>query len=216
MASSAQQGVKIRGQEATEGQAKISVGIVLFDDVEVLDFAGPFEVFSITSKEFMGEKVFDVSTIGETGKIISARNGLEVQPKYSFENAPHMDIIVVPGGMGTRREVNNPHMIAWIKERATTAQITSSVCTGSFLLAKAGLLDGKKATSHGGRLDALEQEFPEVTVVRGVKFVDEGHIVTAGGISAGINMAFAVVKRLAGLEAAKRTAKIMEYDIDLD
>ncbi|MCF7616495.1 DJ-1/PfpI family protein [Bacillus sonorensis] len=189
-------------------------GLLLFDEVEVLDFAGPFEVFSVTAAEDGGEeRPFEVKTISETGEAVTARNGLTVVPDFSIENAPRFDILIIPGGPGARnREVHNDRLIGWIKKEAEHTELLLSVCTGALLLAKAGLLHGKSATTHWASYDRLEQEFPEVNVVRGVKFVDEGNIVTSGGISAGINMSFHIVKRLLGEETARQTAKRMEYD----
>ncbi len=191
------------------------VGIFLFDDVEVLDFAGPFEVFSVTTLR-NGSKPFVVNTISEKGNLIYARNGLKVQPDFSFENMPPFDILVIPGGLGAReREIHNEKVIKWIKNEKENVQLMTSVCTGALLLAKAGLLNGKEATTHWASLERLKKEFPEVDVQYGVKFIDEGNIVTSGGISAGINMSFHIVERLLGTEVAKETAKRMEYDIAL-
>ncbi|UUZ94694.1 DJ-1/PfpI family protein [Paenibacillus sp. P25] len=198
------------------------VGILLFDEVEVLDFAGPFEVFSVTAYADQSpggspdEKPFLVKTVSENGQTVNARNGLKIVPDYSFEDAPDFDIVVVPGGWGTRKEIENERVIGWIRERNDQVQLMTSVCTGALLLAKAGLLHQKKATTHWGSYDWLENQFPDVKVQRNVKFVDEDRIVTSGGISAGINMSFHVVKRLLGKETAQRTARRMEYDIDLD
>jgi transcriptional regulator GlxA family with amidase domain len=198
------------------------IGILLFDDVEVLDFAGPFEVFSVTARLDQTasssplEKPFIVKTISEDGSMVNARNGLRVLPDYSFVDAPRFDILIVPGGMGTRREINNDNMIKWILDQKIHVQFMTSVCTGALLLAKAGLLNHKKATTHWGSYDWLQNEFPDVTVERNVKFVDEGNILTSGGISAGINMSFHLVKRLLGKEIAQQTAKRMEYDIFLE
>jgi transcriptional regulator GlxA family with amidase domain len=198
------------------------IGILLFDDVEVLDFAGPFEVFSVTARLDQTasssplEKPFIVKTISEDGSMVNARNGLRVLPDYSFVDAPRFDILIVPGGMGTRREINNDNMIKWILDQKIHVQFMTSVCTGALLLAKAGLLNHKKATTHWGSYDWLQNEFPDVIVERNVKFVDEGNILTSGGISAGINMSFHLVKRLLGKEIAQQTAKRMEYDIFLE
>lgn len=189
------------------------VGIFLFDDVEVLDFAGPFEVFSVATLE-NDEKPFIVETVSETGNVIYARNGLKVQPDYNFHNMPQFDVLVIPGGLGAReREIHNKTVIQWIADQMQNIQMMTSVCTGALLLAKAGLLNGKKATTHWASLERFEKEFPEVDVQHEVKFVDEGNIVTSGGISAGINMSFHIVKRLLGAEVAQKTAKRMEYDI---
>ncbi len=189
------------------------VGIFIFNDVEVLDFAGPFEVFSVTTLE-NENKPFKVETVSEKGDLVYARNGLKVQPDYSFANMPTFDILIIPGGFGAReREINNPTVINWIADEMKKIQLMTSVCTGSLLLAKAGLLKGKRATTHWASLERFQSEFPDTDVIEGVKFVDEGNIVTSGGISAGINMSFHILKRLLGSEVAKNTAKRMEYDI---
>ncbi|UQZ77414.1 AraC family transcriptional regulator [Niallia circulans] len=191
------------------------IGIFLFNDVEVLDFAGPFEVFSVTARE-EGSKPFIVQTISETGQMIRARNGLKVYPDYSFQTMPKFDLLIIPGGLGAReREVHNKTVINWIKEQMGEVQWMASVCTGALLLAEAGLLDGLNATTHWASLTRLKEEYPQVNVVKKVKFVDEGRIITSGGISAGINMSFHLVKRLAGVKIAKETAKRMEYDVEL-
>ncbi|MGG2054460.1 DJ-1/PfpI family protein [Lysinibacillus pakistanensis] len=189
------------------------VGIFLFDDVEVLDFAGPFEVFSVTEIE-NDQQPFVVETVSEKGNLVIATNGLKIQPDYSFDNVPRFDILILPGGLGAReREMYNDNVINWITNQIKTVQLMTSVCTGALLLAKAGLLNGKMATTHWASLERLEIEFPQVEVQREVKFVDEGNIITSGGISAGINMSFHIVKRLLGSEVAQNTAKIMEYEI---
>lgn len=192
------------------------VGILLFNEVEVLDFAGPFEVFSITTYPNSAEKAFVVNTVTETKNLIQARNGLKVQPDFGFSDAPDFDILLIPGGYGAEEvEIHNEIVLNWIKERMKNVQLMASVCTGAFLLAKAGLLDGKRVTTHWIDIDRLEKEFPEVIVERNVKFVDEGSIITSGGISAGINMSFHIIKRLLGVDIARNTAKRMEYDIDI-
>lgn len=189
------------------------VGIFLFDDVEVLDFAGPFEVFSVTEIE-NGQQPFVVETVSEKGNLVIATNGLKVQPDYSFDNVPRFDILIIPGGLGAReREMYNDNVINWITNQMKTVQLMTSVCTGALLLAKAGLLNGKMATTHWASLERLKIEFPQVEVQREVKFVDEGNVITSGGISAGINMSFHIVKRLLGSEVAQNTATIMEYEI---
>lgn len=188
-----------------------TVGIFLFNEVEVLDFAGPFEVFSIASKE--GQPLFKVFTIGETGQSVKARNDLIVTPTYSFENAPPVDLLIIPGGYGAEEiEIHNTVVLDWIKKQATQVAILASVCTGAFLLAKCGLLYHKKATTHWMDVDRLEKEFPEVQVIRGVKLVDESSLITSGGISAGIHMSFHLVEKIHGKEIAVLTAKRMEYD----
>ncbi|QGH37040.1 DJ-1/PfpI family protein [Gracilibacillus salitolerans] len=193
-----------------------TVGILLFNEVEVLDFAGPFEVFSLTStsKTELETKLFNVITISEDGEMIKARNGLKVSPDYNLHNHPALDILVVPGGYGAEEiEINNSSLIEWIKQQYSQVDCMTSVCTGALLLAKAGLLNGRKATTHWMDQDRLEKEFPLVAVQRNVKFVDEDNVITSGGISAGIDMSFHLISRIYGRKVAEETAKRMEYDI---
>ncbi|PGY01374.1 DJ-1/PfpI family protein [Bacillus thuringiensis] len=193
---------------------KWSVGIFLFNEVEVLGFAGPFEVFSVT--EVNEEKPFTVYTVSENGEMITARNGLKVQPDYSIENLSPVDILIIPGGLGAREyEIKNEIVIKWIRQQMKEVKLMTSVCTGALLLAKAGLLEGLKATTHWASIEKFKNEFQNVEVIENVKFVDEGHIITSAGISAGINMAFHIVKNLLGMHVAEDTAKRMEYDISL-
>jgi len=191
-----------------------NIGILIFNEVEVLDFTGPFEVFSIATYPESGKKPFIVKTVAQPRSLIKARYGLSIQPDYDFSNAPDFDIIIVPGGLGAEEtEIHNEEVIKWIKERAKKVQIMASVCTGALLLAEAGLLDNIRATTHWMDIDRLEREYPKVSVQRGVKYVDEESIITSGGISAGINMSFYLIKKLLGENIAKETAKRMEYDI---
>ncbi len=191
---------------------KRSVGILLFDEVEVLDFAGPFEVFSVTETPGGLGKAFQVVTVAQEEKPIKARNGLTVLPQCGFEDAPDFDVMIVPGGYGAEMiEIRNATLIDWLKERAKSTPLIASVCTGAFLLAEAGLLDGKRATTHWMDIARLAREYPLISVARDVRFVDEGSIVTSGGISAGIDMSLHLVSRLLGEEAAKATARRMEY-----
>nr|WP_286130923.1 DJ-1/PfpI family protein [Clostridium sp. 12(A)] len=193
-----------------------NVGILLFNEVEVLDFAGPFEVFSIASYSNCQQKPFTVKTVAQTTDLISARNGLKVQPDFDFNNSPSFDILIIPGGYGAEEiEIHNEILKNWIKIRAEECDIIASVCTGSFLLAETGLLDGKRATTHWLDIDRLESEYTKIKVQRGVKYVDESNIITSGGISAGIDMSFYLLNRLVGKEIAIATAKRMEYDINL-
>lgn len=194
-----------------------TVGILLFNEVEVLDFAGPFEVFSITTLKNTDTKPFVVKTISQTGELISARNGLQVKPDFHFGNHPPLDILIIPGGYGAEEiEIHNPAVIEWIQNQSSQVEYLTSVCTGAFLLAKAGLLDGKQATTHWMDLDRLENEFPNISVQRKVKYVDQGSLITSGGISAGIHMSFHLISRLLGQDVAMTTAKRMEYDWSME
>ncbi|ANF98331.1 DJ-1/PfpI family protein [Paenibacillus bovis] len=189
-----------------------NVGIFLFNEVEVLDFAGPFEVFSI-SVHSDGSKAFRVYTVSENGQMISARNGLQVQPEYSFATLPSVDILIIPGGYGAEEiEIHKPQVIEWIRSHAAQQRVVASICTGALLLAEASLLDGLSATTHWMDLERLERDYPKVQTRSGIKYVDEGQILTSGGISAGIHLSLHLVRRYTGIETAERTARRMEYD----
>ena len=193
-----------------------TVGIFLFNEVEVLDFAGPFEVFSLAESETSGERAFRVCTIARTNASIRARNGLTVLPAYDFSSAPKLDLLIVPGGYGAEDlEIREPETIRWLQRMAGQVEIVASICTGAFLLAEAGLLNGKRATTHWMDLDRLEREYPAVQVLRNTRFVDEGAILTSGGISAGIDLSLYLVQRLLGAPASKKTARRMEYDCSI-
>lgn len=192
-----------------------TVGILLFEDVEVLDAFGPFEVFSVAQtadSEDLGRNLFQVVTISETGDSLQTRGGLVVTPHHSFTNHPPLDILLVPGGYGTRAQVKNEAVLDWLRERTAEAELRTSVCTGAFLYAEIGLLDGHAATTHWGSIDRLRTGYPDIDVQQDVRFVDEGTIITSAGISAGIDMALHVVARLHGTDAARATARYMEYD----
>ncbi len=188
-----------------------NVAVLLFDGVEVLDFAGPFEVFSVAGRRD-GLDPFNVYTVAETGRPILARNELSINPRYTIENCPAPDIVVVPGGFGTRREMHNPIILDWIQRMSGVGEIMFSVCTGALLLGKAGLLDGQRATTHSGAFLELAEAAPGAALAAGEKVVDNGKIVTSAGISAGIEAALYLVGRLIGLPHAIETARYMEYD----
>ena len=194
-----------------------TVGILIFDDVEVLDFCGPFEVFATT--QYPGQDAPDetgrpvrVVTIAERAGIVHCRGGLLVQPHHTIDDHPQLDILVVPGGWGTRREAHNPRLLDWIAMQDLTTQLTTSVCTGAFLLAARGLLDGLPATTHWASIDRLRTTHPAVQVRDDVRYVDAGRIVTSAGVSAGIDMALYLVGRLLGPDVAQTTARRMEYE----
>jgi transcriptional regulator GlxA family with amidase domain len=192
-----------------------SVGILIFDDVEVLDFSGPFEVFSVArpveenSDEF---ELFTVMTIAEEDRIVSCRGGLLVKPNTTIENHPTLDILVVPGGQGTRRERHNQQLLDWIVQQDQHTNLTTSVCTGAFLLAERGILDHHRATTHWSSIEWMRSMYPSIEMVADERVVDEGHTITSAGVSAGIDMSLHVVSRLYGPDVAKWTARRMEYD----
>ncbi len=186
------------------------VAILVFDEVEVLDFAGPFEVFSVTG--WQNEvKPFQVSLVGDKPGHILARNGMSINPEHTIQSLPTPDILIVPGGFGTRRLMNDQSILDWLRELQPKLELLLSVCTGSLVLAKAGLLDGKPATTHHLRFDLLQECAPKCTVETQQRVVDTGKIVTSGGIAAGIDMSFHVVARLLGDQFALETAQYMEY-----
>ena len=188
-----------------------NVAILIFDEVEVLDFCGPFEVFSVTGKRNNLDP-FNVYTVAQTDKPVLARNNLSVNPSHTLSDCPEPDILLVPGGYGTRTEMHNPILIDWIKLRAEKAELTLSVCTGALLLAKAGLLDGLSATTHHLAIDLLKEIAPKTKVLESERIVDNGNVILSAGISAGIDMSLYVVSRLLGEVEAEETASYMEYD----
>ncbi len=186
-----------------------NLAILLFDDVEVLDFCGPFEVFSVANRQ-SDRQTFNVSTVAQKTPI-NACNGLSVNPKFSLQDCPRPDLLLVPGGIGTRKEVDNNALIDWIQRTAVEAELVLSVCTGALLLGKARLLDGLEMTTHHVAYHILREMVPTGTVHEGRRFVDTGKIITSAGISAGIDMSLYVVERLLGAEVAAATANHMEY-----
>jgi transcriptional regulator GlxA family with amidase domain len=188
-----------------------NTAILLFNDIEVLDFAGPFEVFSTANTEH-GETIFNVYTFAEKRGIISARNGLKVTPDFTFENSPEPDILVIPGGNGRKIEMNNPVLLNWIKEKFTSLEYLLSVCTGAFIVGKTGLLDGMEATTHHYSYDEFENTFPNIKLIKNTKYVDNGKIITSAGVSSGINMSLYVVGKLFSEELKLKTASHIEFN----
>ncbi len=187
------------------------VAILIFDDVETLDFAGPFEVFSVAGRA-EGREPFVVYTVAQTLSLVQARRQLTIKPRFSIEESPPPAVLVVPGGLGARRELDNPVIIDWIRETAARAEVVMSVCTGSLLLGRAGLLDGLEATTHHRVLDLLGRVAPAARIVTGRRYTDNGRILTSCGISGGLDLSLHVVARLLGREEAEKTAAYMEYD----
>lgn len=191
------------------------VGIVLFDNIEVLDFCGPFEVFSVTrldeEKRREEQSPFEVMLVAEKDGPIVATGGMKVIPDHTFESCPKLDILVVPGGLGAYEEIKNPAMLDWLRLRAAEVETLTSVCIGAMLLGVAGLLEGRHATTHWRLLDRMRETFPAVTVEYDQHVVEDGQIFTSAGISAGIDMTLKVVARHYGEAIARAAARYMEY-----
>jgi transcriptional regulator GlxA family with amidase domain len=187
-----------------------TLAILIFDEVEVLDFCGPFEVFSVAS-QLTATPAFRVVTVAEKPGPVLTRGGLSVNPHLRLAECAAPDIFLVPGGQGTRTEMHNPALIHWITRASAKAELILSVCTGALLLGKAGLLDGLEATTHHSALDLLRQTAPKTVIHADRRFVDNGRVICSAGIAAGIDMSLHVVTRLLGPEVAEKTARQMEY-----
>lgn len=193
----------------------MNVAILLFDGVEELDFCGPYEVFQAASSQAAdvhenGHHPFTVFTVAEKDQLIRASFGIRVQPDYTFDTAPRIDLLIVPGG-NTAPQLENQPLLDWLARATSQARINSSVCTGAFLLGKLGLLDGHAATTHWSTVERLAARHPNVNVKADVRWVDEGTIITSAGISAGIDMSLHLVERLLGRAIAEAAARYMEY-----
>jgi transcriptional regulator GlxA family with amidase domain len=191
----------------------LEVGLLVFDEVEVLDFAGPFEVLSTVGRvaKKQGSPVpFRVHVIGETKALVRARGGLGIVPEFDIGAHPSIDVLVIPGG-AMEGVLARPDVIEWTRVTSEQAQLTASVCTGAFLLGAAGLLDGRRVTTHWEDVDDLRQAFPRARVEAETRFIDDGDLVTSAGISAGIDMSLYLVRRLTSPELASGTARQMDY-----
>lgn len=182
-------------------------GFLLFQDVEELDFIGPWEIIGMWSKNFGGPE--QCLLISQTGDTINCAKGLKVIPHTSFENCPQLDYLLIPGGQGTRKEVDNKDLIAFVNKQGVSCRQILSVCTGSFILHAAGFLKGKKATTHWRSLERLRQ-LPDITVVE-QRFIRDGNIWTAAGVSAGIDLALALIADQAGEDIAGKVQLAVEY-----
>lgn len=198
------------GQTRTDSSYKPkNVAILLYDGVELLDFAGPGEVFQQT--EFNGNKAFNVYTVGVNTKEIISQDFLKITTQYIIDDCPLPEILVIPGG-NSISQVNNENLISWIARVNQKAEYTLSVCNGVRLLAKTGAMDGMMATSHFRAIDNLTKEFPKVKMVRGKRFVDNGRIITTEGVSAGIDGSLYLLAKIFNKETANAVAKQIMYD----
>ena len=188
----------------------MNVGIYIYNRAEVLDFSGPFEVFSTASRICTTGEPFNVFLVSETGETVEARGRYSVNPSYGFHNHPEIEVLIVAGGVYTD-EISKVQVLDWIAEKAKTAKIVASVCTGAFLLAAARILTTQNVTTHWEDITDFRASYPDLTVHESRRWVDEGSIVTSGGISAGIDMCLHLVSRLHSSELAEKTARQMEF-----
>jgi transcriptional regulator GlxA family with amidase domain len=186
-----------------------TIGMLIFDDAEELDFVGPWEVFT------MARKIRDdirVVTIAEREDPVRCAKGLRVIPDHTLDDAPALDVVLVPGGQGTRREVDNPVLIDWLRRTAPGLRWTTSVCTGALLLCEAGLANGRRVTTHWAFVEDLRKRYPEVEVLERVRYVRDGTLCTSAGVSAGIDSALWLTGQMWGVDTARKTQRAMEYD----
>jgi transcriptional regulator GlxA family with amidase domain len=191
---------------------KKSIGTLIYNDAEVLDFCGPFEVFSVAS-ELQDHSLFDVFTIAKTTHPVRAVNGLSVNPDYSFEDVPRIDVLIIAGGAGSRALVNDTETLAFIKKANEGTLYTASICSGARLLAKLGLLSHQPYTTHHLVYDHLAELAPDGLPQKDKRYVQSGKLFTSGGISAGIDLSFHILGILAGDQIVTATAEYMEYKL---
>ncbi|BDZ49939.1 putative transcription regulator, AraC family protein [Frondihabitans sucicola] len=188
-----------------------TIGILLFDGVEELDAVGPWEVLAWWTLHHP-EDGYEVVTLAETDARVTCAKGLRILPDLALADAPQLDVVVYPGGQGTRAHLNDPTRLEWVRRQRDTASIMASVCTGALVYAAAGLLAGRPATTHWSAFDELAAQDPTVVIERDVRFVDDGDVITSAGVSAGIDMALHLVDRLAGRERAVEVRRGIQYD----
>ena len=194
--------------------SKRTLGVVLFEGFELLDVFGPLEMFGLAADHF------EIRLISETGGVVASRQGPKSVSDDSFNTAPPIDVLLVPGGIGTRCEVNNPVLLDWLKERSQQAEVVISVCTGSALMAKAGVLDGVRATTNKMAFAWAASQSEKVQWQKQARWVEDGKFFTSSGVSAGIDMSLAVIAKLVSQQAAEEAANFAEYtwqrDADCD
>ena len=186
----------------------MNIGIYIYNQAEVLDFSGPFEVFSVANR--LAKLGWNIWLVAEEESLVEARGVFQVKPHYSIQNVPELDVLIVVGGVHSD-ELRKTEVINWIRKTTEKTQITASVCTGAFLLAEAGLLDGLEVTTHWEDISDLHRNYKNLQVREGIRWIEQGKLFTAAGISAGIDMSLELVSRLASAELAERTATQMEY-----
>ena len=188
-----------------------TVALLLFPDVEVLDFAGPFEVFSVAG-EVRQPAPFRVITVADGSAVVAAVGGLNVAPHFDLASAPQADVLILPGGKGSRRAMREPRILDWVAKQAANAEVVASVCTGALILGTLGLLDGLKATTHAGAIDELRAVSGKIDVRPAARFIDNGKYLTSGGITAGIDMSLYLLRRLSDQALVDLVVEEMEYD----
>jgi transcriptional regulator GlxA family with amidase domain len=186
------------------------IGILLFDKVDELDAIGPWEVLSFWCQHFP-EDDWSTTTFSRDGRTVTAAKGLRITPDHSDADVPDLDVLVYPGGLGAREQVTVEEQLAWVRARRAVP-VLASVCTGALVLAAAGLLTDRPATTHWRSLDRLAELDPSIDVRPDARFVDDGDVVTSAGISAGIDMALHLVARFAGVERARQVRRGIQYD----
>jgi len=186
------------------------LGIVLFDDVEELDAVGPWEVLAFWTRTFPGDG-FAVSCLSRHGGAVRCAKGLTIMAHHSFADAPSLEVLLHPGGQGTRPLLRDDAHLAWVRRQRENVPLMTSVCTGSLVYAAAGLLRGRPATTHWASLDLLAELDPTIDVRSDDRYVDDGDVVTSAGVSAGIDMALHLVARLAGTERAGQVRRGIDY-----
>jgi transcriptional regulator GlxA family with amidase domain len=186
----------------------ITTGIVIFDDAEELDFVGPWEVFTMAATLNPGNRVV---LVAQEQRPIACAKGMRVLPDCTFADAPALDVVLVPGGMGTRREADNPVLVDWLRRVGQQCMWVTSVCTGALLLHQAALAKGKRVTTHWRFIETL-RALPDITVLEHTRYVRDGNVLTAAGVSAGIDMALWLVGQLHGVDCARTVQRWMEYD----
>ena len=186
----------------------MNIGIYIYNQAEVLDFSGSFEVFSVANR--LAKLGWNIWLVAEEESLVEARGVFQVKPHYSIQNVPELDVLIVVGGVHSD-ELRKTEVINWIRKTTKKTRITGSVCTGAFLLAEAGLLDGLEVTTHWEDISDLHRNYKNLQVREGIRWIEQGKLFTAAGISAGIDMSLELVSRLASAELAERTATQMEY-----
>ena len=186
-----------------------TIGLLIFDGAEELDFVGPWEVFTMAGK---ARDDIRVVTIAERAGPVACAKGMRVLPDHTLADAPQLDVVMVPGAIGTRREVDNPVVIDWLRRTAPGLRWVTSVCTGALLLCEAGLARGRRVTTHWAFIEDLRKRYPDVEVLADVRYVRDENLCTAAGVSAGIDLALWLTGQIWGVDTARNTQRAMEYD----